>query len=188
MEAFISSSEEAVLVKIVRVAREYARETLPIDEAEDLAHDIALNILERLHAGHAIGDVQEAGGLLRAMVKRRAIDGLRQRQRREERDAEYARCRNEMERGLASPDAELAETELAGFRERILGELPEAVRRAYVMVREEHATYQRVADELAVSRSSVKLYVSRAQWRFRRGLAALGIPVESVARGRRRAA
>ena len=188
METRISSSEETVLVKIVRVAREYARETLPSDEAEDLAHDIALNILERMHAGRAIGDEPEAGGLLRTMVKCRAIDRLRQRQRREERDAEYARCHEEMGRGLASPDAELAEAELAEFRERILGELPEAVRRAYVMVREEHATYQRVADELAVSQSSVQLYVSRAQWRFRRGLEALGISVESMGRGRRRAA
>lgn len=188
MEMRISSLEEAVLVKIVRVAREYARETLPSDDAEDLAHDIALNILERLHAGHTMGEAQEAGGLLRTMVKCRAIDGLRQRRRRDVRDAEYARCNEEMGRGVACPDAELAEAELAEFRERILAELPEAVRRAYVMVREEHATYQRVADELAVSRSSVQLYVSRAQWRFRRGLEALGISVESMGRGRRRAA
>jgi len=188
METFISSSEEAVLVKIVRVAREYARETLPSDDAEDLAHDIALSILERLHAGRAIGDEPEAGGLLRTMVKCRAIDRLRQRRRREERDAEYARCHEEIGRGLPTPDAELAEAELAEFRERILGELPEAVRRAYVMVREEHATYRRVAEELAVSRSSVQLYVSRAQWRFERGLEALGISVDLAARCRRRAA
>lgn len=188
METRISSSEEEVLVKIVRVAQAYARETLPSDDAEDLAHDIALNILERLHAGRAIGDVAESGGLIRSMVKRRAIDRLRQRRQREKREAEYGRFHEEMGRGVASPDAELAEAEVAAFRERILGELPELVRRAYVMVREEHVSYQRAAEELELSRGWVRCCVRKAQRRFQRELRALDISVESVARSRGRVA
>ncbi|HEY5218544.1 MAG TPA: sigma-70 family RNA polymerase sigma factor [Gemmatimonadaceae bacterium] len=188
MDTRISSSEEVVLVKIVRIARAHAREILPSDDADDLAQDMALSILQRLHAGHPIGKAREAGDLLPTIVKRRALDALRQRERREERDTQYARDYEETGRGVVCPDAEFEEGEWAALRERVLAELPEAVRRAYVLVREEHATYRCAAEELAVSQSSVRWSVSRAQRQLRRGLAALGISVDFVVRRVRGAA
>ena len=62
-----------------------------------------------------------------------------------------------------SPEAALDDAEISEFLRRTLSGLPETCRRAYVMVREECATYEHAAQALAMSRNSVCYAVVAAQ-------------------------
>ena len=105
------------------------------------------------------------------------MNRLRRDRRRTELEARYARRSGSGRPAWMSPEVRFSEAELAEFRGRVLADLPEICRRAYVMIREEHATYERVAEELALSRSSIWNHVFAAEQRFRRALEALGISV-----------
>ena len=82
----------------------------------------------------------------------------------------------------------LDDAERSEFLRRTLSGLSETCRRAYVMVREECASYEHAAQALAVSRNSVCSAVVAAQRQFRRALKDLGVSSARVTRRGRRAA
>lgn len=79
--------------------------------------------------------------------------------------------RPELPAGLeASPEALLAEQELARRLERVLAKLPEKQRAAFLMVRYEAMTHEEIAVALETSVSAVKSLVHRALEALRRDL------------------
>ena len=87
-----------------------------------------------------------------------------------------------------SPETLLDDAEMSAFHRRTLSGLPESCRRAYLMVREEQATYEHVAEALAVSRNAVCYAVVAAQRQFRLALEEMGVYTARVSRPPRRAA
>ena len=87
-----------------------------------------------------------------------------------------------------SPEAALDDAELEGFYRRTLAGVPEACRRAYVMVREERLTYGMAAEALGVSSHTIGVYVFTVQRRFREALGEIGVPATYTRRRPRRAA
>lgn len=188
MESSQAPAEDALLSEVARLARAYARDALPADAADDLAQDIALAVLERIRAGRPVASGARLRGFIRTMVRRKAIDQMRRGQRRAEREVEYEREHGGARQGWMSPEALLDDAEMSAFHRRTLSGLPESCRRAYLMVREEQATYEHVAEALAVSRNAVCYAVVAAQREFRRALEEMGVYTPRVSRSPRRAA
>lgn len=167
-------SEAQLLMDVATLARRFAGKYMCTHDAEDLAQDVVLECLIRMRAGKW-KPIISLGAFVRAMVWRRRTDSLRQRERRTSRDAEHARALTESVHTWMSPEHALEERELLSFHEQTLTSLPRSCRRAYVMVREEEAPYQLVADRLGVSRATVCAHVVAAQRRFRLELLEQGI-------------
>lgn len=187
METGDSRSEEAILVEVERLARTHARAALPADSADDIAHDVVLEMLRRLRAGFVVPGAAELSSLVRKLVRGRRLDQLRRETRQARHEAEYARQRYRHDPAWMSPEATLDDIELERFHQKTLMYLPPACRRAYMMVRDGHTTYEAAAQALAVSPRTIGCYVFTAQREFRRALEAAGIPVPRVRRRRRAA-
>jgi RNA polymerase sigma-70 factor (ECF subfamily) len=172
-----------LLVEITSLANQFARELVKRRGAEDLAQDVVLECLTAIRSGRWSRDVAPLPAIVSNMVRRRAIDGLRSRQRSERREAEFARELFESSRAWMAPDGDLEERELAEFRTRALASLPPACRQAYVLVRDQGASYEEAARILGVSRSGISAFVVKAQRKLKEQLANSGI---EATRGRRK--
>lgn len=178
------STEDDLMKEIVRFAHRYARRIVSGDAAQDLAQDVALELWIKVHERRLIVREGYVAALVRHVVRRRAVDLLRDEQRAVERAstcvADEARDQSPT---WMSPDLALEEHELREFHERTLVSLPATCRRAFSMVREEGARYDVAARALGVSRSAVHAHVVTAQRRFRRKLAQIGIAAPMSRRG-----
>ena len=181
MEHDCSREEELVLTEVRRLARRQAGLSMASDAADDVAQDVAFAVLAALRKGRPIPRGALLIGLIRRMVRCRAADRLRREQRRGRRDSDYARERVDRRPAWMCPAAALDETEVQRFRERTLYELKEPCRRAFVMVREEHATYASAAEALSVSRTTIRSYVVAAERNFRRRLGEMGLAERDAA-------
>jgi RNA polymerase sigma-70 factor (ECF subfamily) len=166
---------EALLVEVTRLAKQFARELVKRRVAEDLAQDVVLECLTAIRGGRWSRRGAALPAIVANLVRRRAVDGLRSRQRAEKREAEFARELLENSRAWMAPDGELEERELAEMRERALASLPPACRRAYLLVRDQGMSYQEAARILGVSRSGISAFVVKAQRKLRGELASCGI-------------
>jgi RNA polymerase sigma-70 factor (ECF subfamily) len=168
------SEIEALLVEITRLAKQFARELAGRRGADDLAQDVMLECLTAIRAGRWRRDVA-LPAIVSNLVRRRAIDGLRSRQRAEKREAEFGRQLLESGHVWMTPDGELEERELEEMRERALSSLPPACRRAYLLVRDQGMSYEEAARMLGVSRSGISAFVVKAQRKLSGELANYGI-------------
>jgi RNA polymerase sigma factor (sigma-70 family) len=164
-----------LLIEIAHLAHRFASEVVARDIAEDVAQDVVLECLIKVREQTWHADDASIQGLIRNMVRRRAIDSLRRTQRREERNAEHVRDLSDGAHGWMSPDIASDERELAALHAETLASLPGKCRRIYVMVREDRIAYEVVAARLGLSRSAVSWHIVAAQRRFRRRLKDHGI-------------
>lgn len=174
-----ASTEARILAEVTAIARRQACAIMDLHTAEDLAQDIAFECMLQMRAGRWRIE-HSLAAYVRAMVRRRRIDALRQRKSRTSRERQHALERGHAEHAWMSPALSLASQELERFHERTLATLTPRCRRAYVMVREGRATYLTVARRLGISRSAVCSHVVTAQRRFREGLIEQGIVVPRV--------
>src|SRR5437764_715900 len=139
------AAQDAIVVEIARLAARYARKLVTRDLAEDVAQDVVLECLMKLRARRWSTERAALPGLVRHMVRRRAMDTMRGIGRRAERDAEHARELSESLHGWMAPDVVIDVCELAAVHAEALASLPPRCRRIYMMVREERITYEVVA-------------------------------------------
>ena len=171
-----ASTESRILAEITSIARRQAGAIVDLHSAEDLAQEIAFECMLQMRAGRWHIE-HSLTAYVRAMVRRRRIDDLRQRKRRTSRERQHALERGHSEHAWMSPELALRSQELERFHERTLASLAPRCRRAYIMVREGRASYLAVASRLGISRSAVCSHVVAAQRRFREGLIEQGIVV-----------
>ncbi len=178
--------DTAVLVDIGERARRHAARIVDRDTAEDIAQDLVIDCLERMRAGTWSVRPDGIDAYVGCVVRRRTIDGLRRAQSRAEREAEHARELTEGVHAWMEPELALEARELEALRVRAMAELPEACRRAYLLVREQKASYAEAAAVLGVTTSAVNANVVRAQRKLRARLGErLGRPEPLDAEARR---
>lgn len=175
--ALSEAAQNALLVEIEGIALEFAGAFLPADVADDVAHDVVLDCLLRLRAGTLDIEMALLRGFTYALVKRRVVDRVRREVRRMTRDAEHARTQNEGTHAWMSPELARQAAELEALRVRLLARLPPMCRRALIMIRDDHETYEAAAKRLGVTIDAVTSRVVRAQGRMRRGLKKAGVEV-----------
>lgn len=174
---------ETLLVEITRLARQFARKLSRRRRgADDLVEDVVLECLTAIRAGRWRRNAARLPAIVSNLVRRRAIDGLRSRQRAEKREAEFARELFEGSRAWMRPDAELEERELADVRKQALASLPPACRQAFLLVRDDGLSYDDAARMLGVSRSGISAFVVKAQRKLRVELANAGIEAKQSPR------
>jgi RNA polymerase sigma factor (sigma-70 family) len=159
IERFDSWDDDAIVIDIARIAERRAREIVGEQRARDLAHDVVLECLVKLRAGTWKVAVSSLQAFVCRMVRRRAIDAVRRSQRSDVRNGEHARERREGAHAWMSPELAMEERELLELHGRTLASLPSGCRRAYVMVREEEATYEAAAERLGLSPATVNVHV-----------------------------
>lgn len=170
-----AAHEEAFLIEVSTLARRFAGLLVKYDAAEDLAQDIVLEFLVILRSGKCGTNTTLLHGWIWRTVRRRTIDAQRTRRLRASRNAELTRELQEATHAWMAPDVAIEEDELVIFHARTLASLSYECRRAYVMVREEEASYRAVATQMGVSRAIVHNHVAAAHRRFRAELEQKGL-------------
>jgi len=179
-----------LLVRVAELARTYAGKILTADDADDVAQQVAMQVMVRLERGRPVTDVANVGALVRRMVRCRAADERERTIRRRQREAAYVQAHRGDRRSWMAPDGEGDEVDLGALDaccDEALGKLPERCRRAFVLVQLEDATYNEAAAALQVSRSTICGYVVVARRELRQALETIGIRMPGR-KGRRRAA
>jgi RNA polymerase sigma factor (sigma-70 family) len=176
--------EEAFLIAVSAVARPYARLLTSRDDAFDIAQDVVLDCLTNLCDGGCPFDVMANVGLIKTMVLRRLLMLLRANDRRATRDAQHELERTDSTHIWMQPDLGVEAQELEDVLEKTIASLPRMCRRVYVMVRDDGASYQIVANVLGVSRASVNAHMVSAQRRLRVALIEQG-PMPTTCRPER---
>lgn len=133
------------------------RKTSCPHDAADLAHDTFLRVI----AGRDLLELREPRAYLLVIASRLLINQNRRRKVEEEALRQIAVL---MEIEDAQDPQRIAETQdlLSQVLLLLTNELPEKVRRAFLMARLEGMSYAAIAAKLDVSESSVKQYLARA--------------------------
>jgi RNA polymerase sigma factor (sigma-70 family) len=171
---YLDSETERRLISISRLARLLAQRIVPADVADDLSQEIVLECLEKARNERSIREIACNPRIVRAMVRRRAIDRLRRTQRRDARQRQYVQDLEDSTPSWMQPDMAVDEQELALLHAQTTAGLSPMCRRVHTMVREEGWSYARVGATLRISRSAVCRHVVNAQHRFRERLEAHG--------------
>jgi len=167
--------DTALIVGLAALARRIAAEIVGADAAEDIAQDVAMELLEYIDDDGRVNDETVLRSMMRRRVRSRCIDWLRQSRRRRRRELTHAFERRLSGPTWMSPDASLEERELAQVYGRLIDGLPPLQRRTYVMIREERLSYAQVARALGLPRSAVHGHLVVAQVLLRDQLRLMGI-------------
>ena len=127
------------------------------DLAEDILHDLFLNIWSRFETWEVHGDLRTY--LFSAARNHVWSHYAKQRVRRDHAEAERATAAR-----AAEPEAveQLQADRLRRAMARWIGELPERRREVFELSRYEHLTYQEIAERLGISVKTVETQMSRA--------------------------
>jgi RNA polymerase sigma factor (sigma-70 family) len=179
----VETELDALLLRIEAIALTCARELDSPHNVGDIAHDVLLDCLVRMRAGSWHVPPDDVGRFVRRMVQSRGRDLVRRRDRRDERERDYAHEVGQSARGWMAPGQMIDERELAEVHEQALAELPDRCRRVYVMVRDTQDTYAVIAKRLGISASAVSRHVVKAQRRLRNKFLASGFAAPPPRRG-----
>jgi RNA polymerase sigma factor (sigma-70 family) len=116
-------------------------------------------------------------------VQSKAVDQLRQRQRRDERELEHAQRVEAVMHAWMSPDQSTEERELEAEEECALAELPAEDRDVYLMTRDRGESYKAIAKRLGLSERAVCHRIVKTRRRLRSRLRARGIVPPAATRG-----
>jgi RNA polymerase sigma factor (sigma-70 family) len=132
-----------------------ARRFIGPDEAAEVAHDVAVELLKR-------PEREVSGALLYIAVTYRLRALWRSSDRRSANEREWLEMRGAATPVWAQPDATLEAGELGERIEETLARMPAGMREAFLLVREEELSYKEAAARLGVAVGTVHTHVSRA--------------------------
>jgi RNA polymerase sigma factor (sigma-70 family) len=176
------ADDEELLLYITRLARRVARRLVAVHDVDDVAQDVVLECLVKLRNGYWVSDPSSTAKLVRSIAKRRALDCLRRQKRQDARDAEHDRTLSESVHAWMSPDLSHEVRELNEVHARAMAALPDACRRAFVLVRDEDLAYKIAAERLGITRKTVQSHVVRAQGQLVEALREHGVTIPRRAR------
>jgi RNA polymerase sigma-70 factor (ECF subfamily) len=142
---------EDILVRAMR----HAERLVPRDQAFEIAHDVAVELVR-----HPIEDV--TGALVFIRVTSRLRNLWRGRDRRAAVDRVYLDQRSTTTPAWAQPDAELEARELRERLEAVVVRMPRAMREVFLLVREQELSYKEAAARLGVGVATVHTQLYRA--------------------------
>ena len=142
---------EEILVRAMR----YAERVVPREQAFEIAHDVAVELLRR-------PPERLSGTMLYLRVTSRLRNLWRASQRRAATDRAYLDMRAATAPSWADPASALEAEELAGHIDDALARMPRAMRDAFLLVRDEELSYKETAARLGVSVGTVHTQLSRA--------------------------
>jgi RNA polymerase sigma factor (sigma-70 family) len=179
----VETELDALLIRIDAIALARAREIVVRHAAADIAHDVVLECLVKIRDGTWDVAPDDLIRCVRRMVQSKAVDQLRQRQRRDERESEHAKQVEAIMHAWMSPDQSTEERELEAVEECALAELPEEDRITYLMARGRGESYAAIATQLGLSESAVCRRIVKARRGLRSRLRARGIVPPPPTRG-----
>jgi RNA polymerase sigma-70 factor (ECF subfamily) len=150
-----STDESAHYENILGRAMGFAGKHLPRDEALEIAHEVASEIVNMPAAGIT-------SGLIYIAVTRRLRNFWRSRARRSAAEGAYQELRSGATPGWAQPGAEIETGELQTRVTEALAAMPPAMREVFLLIREKELSYKEVAAHLGVSTGTVHTQLSRA--------------------------
>jgi RNA polymerase sigma-70 factor (ECF subfamily) len=142
---------EEILVR----AMQYAERLVPRDQAFEVAHEVAVELLN-----HPPEQVNAT--LLYIRVTSRVRNVWRGSQRRAALDRAWVENRSSAMPAWAEPGADLEARELHQRIREVLMGMPPAMREAFLLVREEELSYKETAARLGISVGTVHTQLSRA--------------------------
>jgi RNA polymerase sigma-70 factor (ECF subfamily) len=142
---------EQVFVRALR----YAGRLAPDDQAGEIAHDVAVDLLRR-------PPERITATLIYIKVTSRLRDARRGSYRRAANDAAYLQLRGGSAPSWAQPGDELEARELRDRIEHTVRQMPLAMRDAFLLVRNEELSYKEAAARLGVTVGTVHTQLSRA--------------------------
>jgi RNA polymerase sigma factor (sigma-70 family) len=145
---------------VVARAMTYALRLLPREEARELAHDVAVELVRSPDASALSGPV------VYLAVTRRLRNAIRAARRRSTREQAYLQSNNGTP-AWVRPDADLEARELRDRLRDAVAEMPASMREIFLLLREQEVSYKEVADRLGVSVGTVHTQLSRAAARLR---------------------
>jgi RNA polymerase sigma-70 factor (ECF subfamily) len=128
---------------------------VPRDQAFEVAHEVAVEMLR--HSPDRV-----TATLLYIRVTSRVRNLWRATQRRAALDRAYLEMRSSAMPAWAEPGADLEARELRQRIEDVLAQMPNAMREAFLLVREEELSYKETAARLGISVGTVHTQLSRA--------------------------
>jgi len=166
---------DEMLIRVRDIANTAARKRCRGDEAEDVAQDIVLSFLEKFHAGCITEPPAHVAKLVTYLVHQRLVDRERRADARTRRETEFVDRLVLNQPEWMRPDDAHDASELGDLHTRLIAELPETRRKAYVLVREDARTYKLAAKHLGITPLAICAHVVSAQKYFRRRLASEGV-------------
>ena len=156
------SDEASLLLRVTELANRFASRLVEPQDVDDLVQQIVLDCLVRLRTDR--WRVRTSlRGVVRSMVRRRWIRNMINAKCRGAADARHLANQNDYEPEWMDSDMMLELSEAETVRAQALAELPERCCTAYLLVREEKATYRDVAAGLGISIGLVANYVKNAE-------------------------
>ncbi len=142
---------EEVLVR----AMAHAERLLPREQAFEIAHDVALEMIGRpakLVSGALIyvAVTSRLRNMRRSTVRRAALEGA------------YLEARERVHPAWSQPGSELEASELRARIDGVMAGMPTGMRDAFVLVREQELSYKEAALRLGVSVGTIHTQLSRA--------------------------
>ncbi len=141
------------------LVRFLSRRLSDTEEARDIAQDAFHNMMQVKDAEN----LEHCRAYLFQTAANLALNRIRKRKRHSSyvQDLE-ASDRNEHDRTIASPERAAAARQQLNQVEAALRQLPAKCRRAFILHRSRHMTYQQIATELGVSVSTIEKYMIAA--------------------------
>ncbi len=136
----------------------------------EVAHDVAISLIERHSTGPADPDT---GDSFDALVRRAVTNRLRNLWRGSQRRAAAERVHHEERSrpdGSQSPQAHLEANELSHVVQRAIADMPDIMRRVFLLVRHHEMSYREVAARLGIAIGTVHAHLSRANVRLRQAV------------------
>jgi RNA polymerase sigma factor (sigma-70 family) len=136
-------------------ALKHARRLIQGGQADEVAHDVATEMLDR-------PELEVSGSLLYVAVVYRLRTLWRATDRRSTTERQYLEMRREGTPAWAQPDSGLEAAELRERIEATLAAMPAGMREAFLLVREDELSYREAAERLGVAVGTVHTQLSRA--------------------------
>ena len=182
-----ASEEARLLTQVSVLANRFARRLVKAEDAADIAQDVVLKCLVRMRSGRWRIDTT-LDALVASAVWRHHATLLGRSAPRRGWESQFVAERAAQTPVWMDPAAVVDEGDDEAFRERVLSELPARSRDAFLLVREQGASYLAVADRLGMSAGTVAAHVRRAEHHLAARLLGrrlpLGPPPSMTARGR----
>jgi RNA polymerase sigma factor (sigma-70 family) len=156
----------------LRRSMRVASARVPWDQALEIAHDVASELVRRSLAAPADGsDFQVTEALIHRAVVNRIRNSWRSQQRRNAAEQVHLSERTNLASAWTEPGNDLEVTELRRVLDDAIANMPRRMRDVFVLVREEGLSYAAVAARLGIGVGTVHTQLSRANAALRRALA-----------------
>src|SRR4051812_4977519 len=154
-EQSVATDQKRLYEDILQRAFRYAERLAPREQAFEIAHDVAVEMLRRPPA-------KMSGTMLYLRVTSRLRNLWRASQRRAATDRAYLEMRSTRTPSWADPAAGIEAEELRARVRETLDRMPPGMRDVFLLIRDEELSYKEAAARLGITVGTVHTQLSRA--------------------------